>query len=46
MGSETLSIRGDLNPSCQVMFFSATYTQEMFDKARYTDVLIKMIYIV
>jgi len=34
LGSETLFIRGELPPACQVMFFSATYSAEMFDRAR------------
>ena len=34
LGSETMLVRGELPPSCQIMFFSATYTDAMFDRAR------------
>ena len=34
LGAETLLIRAELPPTCQIMFFSATYSDEVFAKAR------------
>lgn len=31
LGVDTLSIRGKLSPQCQILFFSATYTDEVID---------------